>query len=48
MIIGLIITLFVVIGIVVLFATMPNTSSCTGNCRQGRDCNCGPTDTWSK
>ena len=41
MIITLLITLAVVVGIVVLFASMPNTSKCNGNCNQGRSCDCG-------
>ncbi len=40
MIITLLISIAVVVGVVVLFATMPNNSSCTGNCNQGRNCTC--------
>jgi hypothetical protein len=40
MIVVLLITLVVVVGVVVLFATMPNTGGCTGNCNQGRNCTC--------
>jgi hypothetical protein len=40
MIAVLLITLAVVVGIIVVFATMPNTSSCTGDCNQGRNCTC--------
>jgi hypothetical protein len=41
MIITLLVSLaVVVVGIVVLFATMPNNSSCTGDCNQGRNCTC--------
>jgi hypothetical protein len=40
MIFTLLITIAVVVGVVVLFATMPNNSSCTGNCNQGRNCTC--------
>ena len=39
MIAVLLITLAVVVGIVVLFATMPPTG-CTGDCNQGRNCTC--------
>lgn len=41
MIVTILITIAVVVGIVMIVATMPNASSCTGDCRQGRDCNCG-------
>ncbi len=40
MILTLLISIAVVVGVVVLFATMPNNSSCTGNCNQGRNCTC--------
>ena len=40
MIITLLITLAVVVGIIVLFASMPNISKCNGNCNQGRNCTC--------
>ena len=40
MIITLLISLAVVVGIVVLVSSMPNTSSCTGDCNQGRNCTC--------
>jgi hypothetical protein len=40
MIITLLISLAVVIGIVVLVSSMPNISSCTGDCNQGRNCTC--------
>lgn len=46
MIAVLLITLAVVVGIVVLFATMPSTG-CTGDCNQGRNCTCQDTK-WSK
>ena len=46
MIVVLLITLAVVVGIVVLFATMPPTG-CTGDCNQGRNCTCQDTK-WSK
>ena len=39
MIVVLLITLAVVVSIVVLFATMPPTG-CTGDCNQGRNCDC--------
>lgn len=40
MIITLLISIAVVVGVVVLFATMPNTSKCNGDCNQGRNCTC--------
>ena len=40
MIVTLLISLAVVVCVVVLFATIPNTSSCTGDCNQGRNCTC--------
>jgi len=47
MIAVLLITLAVVVGIVVVIATMPNTSGCTGDCNQGRNCTCQD-NKWSK
>jgi hypothetical protein len=41
MIITLLISIAVVVGIIVMFASMPNNSKCTGNCNQGRNCDCG-------
>ena len=46
MIVVLLITLAVVVGIVVLFDTMPD-NGCTGDCNQGRNCTCQDTK-WSK
>jgi hypothetical protein len=40
MILTLLISIAVVVGVVVLFATMPNNSKCNGNCNQGRNCTC--------
>jgi hypothetical protein len=40
MIVTILVSIAVVIGVIVLFATMPNTSSCTGDCNQGRNCTC--------
>ena len=37
----MIIALFLVaIMVVIIMLVTPNNSACTGNCRQGRDCNC--------
>ena len=47
MIITLLISIAVVVGIVVLFATIPNNSSCTGDCNQGRNCTC-QNNKWDK
>lgn len=41
MIVTILISIAVIIAIVVLIASMPNTSACTGDCKQGRNCTCG-------
>jgi len=41
MIIPILVTIAVIVAIVVMIATMPNASRCTGNCNQGRNCDCG-------
>jgi hypothetical protein len=41
MIITFLVSLAVLVGVVVLFARMPNNSKCNGNCNQGRNCDCG-------
>ena len=41
MIITILVTIAVIIAIVVMIATIPNASKCTGDCNQGRNCNCG-------
>jgi hypothetical protein len=39
MIITLLVSIAVIIGIVAIVSTMPNTG-CTGDCNQGRNCTC--------
>jgi hypothetical protein len=41
MIIPILVTIAVIIAIVIMIATIPNASKCTGNCNQGRNCDCG-------